>query len=61
MMKRFLLSYKRLRHVFKVKLLQRLRALVKKGELSVGAASAQHLLAEREACPRGMLTRATGT
>ena len=60
-MKRFLLSYKRLRHVFKVKLLQRLRALVKKGELSVGAASAQHLLAEREACPRGMLTRATGT
>ena len=47
-MKRFLLSYKRLRHVFKVKLLQRLRALVKEGGLSVSGASAQHLLRDAD-------------
>ena len=43
-MKRFLLSYKRLRYVFKVKLLQKLRALLKEGVLSVGPASADQLL-----------------
>ena len=48
-MKRFLLSYKRLRHVFKVKLLQRLRALVKEGMLRVSGASAQHLFKDADA------------
>lgn len=43
-MSRFLLSYKRLRRVFKVKLLQRLRALVKQDVLSVSRAPAYHLL-----------------
>ena len=43
-MKRFLFSYKRLRHVFKIKLLQKLRVLLKEGVLNVGRASAYQLL-----------------
>jgi hypothetical protein len=43
-MKRFLFSYKVLRQVFKIKLLQRLRALLKEGVLSVGVGSAHQLL-----------------
>jgi hypothetical protein len=43
-MTRFLFSYKRLRHVFKIKLLQKLRALLKEGVLSIGRASAYQLL-----------------
>lgn len=43
-MTRFLFSYKRLRYVFKVKLLQKLRVLLKEGVLSVSRASAYQLL-----------------
>jgi len=43
-MSRFLFSYKRLRHVFKIKLLQKLRVLLKEGVLNVGRASAYQLL-----------------
>jgi hypothetical protein len=43
-MERFLISYKRLRHVFKIKLLQRLRQLLKQGALNVARASAYRLL-----------------
>ncbi len=43
-MERFLFSYKLLRRVFKVKLLQRLRVLLKDGVLNVPRASAYHLL-----------------
>ena len=43
-MERFLFSYKRLRYVFKIKLLQKLRVLVKEGALNVGRASAYQLL-----------------
>jgi hypothetical protein len=47
-MTRFLFSYKRLRHVFKIKLLQKLRALLKEGMLSVGRASAYRLLEDAD-------------
>jgi hypothetical protein len=43
-MERFLFSYKLLRRVFKIKLLQRLRGLLKEGVLNVPHASAYHLL-----------------
>ena len=43
-MERFLFSYKRLRYVFKIKLLQKLRALLRTGKLSVGRAAAYQLL-----------------
>lgn len=43
-MERFLFSYKLLRRVFKIKLLQRLRILLKEGVLNVPRASAYHLL-----------------
>ena len=43
-MERSLFSYKRLRHVFKIKLLQKLRHLLKEGGLSVSRASAYQLL-----------------
>jgi len=49
-MPRFLYSFKRLRFVFKVKLLQKLRALVKEGKLSVASSSAYQLL---EAADKG--------
>ena len=48
-MERFLFSYKLLRHVFKIKLLQRLRVLLKDGELNVPRASAYHLLEKANA------------
>ena len=44
LMPRFLMSYRRLRVVFKIKLLQKLRRLVKEGVLSLGRASAYQLL-----------------
>lgn len=47
-MKRFLFSYKRLRVVFKIKLLQKLRALVKQELLSVGRAAAYQLLEDAD-------------
>ena len=47
-LRRFLYSYKRLRHVFKIKLLQKLRALVKEGALSVSGASAHQLLKDAD-------------
>ncbi len=47
-MPRFLFSYKRLRHVFKVKLLQKLRVLLKEGVLNVGRASAYQLLQDAD-------------
>jgi hypothetical protein len=43
-MERFLVSYKRLRLVFKIKLLQKLRALLREGVLSVSRAAAYQLL-----------------
>jgi len=45
---RFLFSYKVLRYVFKIKLLQRLRRLVKQGKLSVGRHSAYELLRDAD-------------
>ena len=47
-MPRFLYSYKRLRYVFKIKLLQRLRALVEEGVFSVSGASAKQLLKDAD-------------
>jgi len=47
-MERFLFSYKRLRYVFKVKLLQKLRILLKQGLLSLGRASAYELLEDAD-------------
>lgn len=47
-MTRFLFSYKRLRFVFKIKLLQKLRALVREGRLSVGRAAAYQLLGDAD-------------
>lgn len=47
-MQRFLFSYKRLRVVFKIKLLQRLRALSEKGVLSVASASAHQLFKDAD-------------
>lgn len=47
-MPRFLFSYKRLRHVFKIKLLQKLRLLLKDGALDVARASAHHLLKDAD-------------
>lgn len=47
-MDRFLFSYKRLRYVFKVKLLQKLRALGKKNALSVSGAAAHQLLKDAD-------------
>lgn len=47
-LRRFLYSYKRLRYVFKIKLLQKLRALVKEEALSVCGASANQLLKDAD-------------
>jgi len=47
-MPRFLYSYKRLRYVFKIKLLQKLRALVKQDVLTIGGASANELLKDAD-------------
>ena len=47
-MSRFLFSYKRLRHVFKIKLLQKLRAHVKEKTLSVSGAAAHELLKDAD-------------
>ena len=47
-MERFLFSYKRLRYVFKIKLLQKLRGLVKEGVLSLGRSSAYELLEDAD-------------
>ena len=47
-MQRFLFSYKRLRYVFKIKLLQKLRVLLKEGVLNVGRASAYELLEDAD-------------
>jgi hypothetical protein len=47
-MERFLFSYKRLRHVFRIKLLQKLRTLLKQGVLNVPRASAHHLLQDAD-------------
>lgn len=47
-MERFLFSHKRLRHVFKIKLLQRLRGLVKESVLSLGRSSAYELLQDAD-------------
>jgi hypothetical protein len=47
-MSRFLLSYKPLRCVFKIKLLQKLRVLLKEGVLSVSGAAAHQLLKDAD-------------
>ena len=47
-LERFLFSYKRLRHVFKIKLLQKLRVLLKEGVLNVSRASAYQLLQDAD-------------
>jgi hypothetical protein len=47
-MKRFLFSYKLLREVFKIKLLQKLRALLKEDVLTIGKSSAYQLLKDAD-------------
>jgi hypothetical protein len=46
--KRYLFPIKRLRHVFKIKLLQKLRGLVKQGKLSVARYSAYQLIRDAD-------------